>query len=109
MSADPLELTATPHRVRVAVGGAQLSDRALARALDIATATPSEAEWGRFLSRALALLGAGLVLAGVICFVAYNWSRVGRFGKFGVMELAIRKLDHVSSDRGYRCVIAPCS
>src|SRR5437016_2600850 len=86
---DPLELTATPHRVRVAAAGAQLSDRALERALDIVAATPSPAEWTRFLSRTLALLGAGLVLAGVICFVAYNWSRVGRFGKFGVVELGI--------------------
>ena len=101
---DPLELTATPRRVRVAAKGAQLSDRALARALDIVTATPSEAEWAWFLSRALALFGAGLVLAGVICFVAYNWSRIGRFGKFGVVELAIvvttvlaaRKLPRVS-------------
>ena len=104
--ADPLELTATPQRIRVAArgGGTQLPERALARALDIAVATPSEAEWAPFLSRALALLGAGLVLAGVICFVAYNWSRVGRFGKFGVIELAIvattllawRKLPRVS-------------
>jgi uncharacterized membrane protein len=86
---DPLELTATPRRVHDAAKGAQLSDRALARALDIVVATPSEVEWGRYLSRALALFGAGLVLAGVICFVAYNWSRVGRFGKFAVVELAI--------------------
>lgn len=29
------------------------------------------------------------MLAGVICFVAYNWSRLGRFGKFLLLDLAI--------------------
>jgi uncharacterized membrane protein len=88
-SADPLELPATPGRIRAAARGAGLADRALDRALRIATATPSSDAWRRFLSRALALLGAGLLLAGVICFVAYNWSRIGRFGKFALIDAGI--------------------
>lgn len=89
MPADPLELTATPHRVRTAVRAAGLSDDALGRALDFAIKTPPPLAWRRFLSGALALLGAGLVLSGVVCFVAYNWTRIGRFGKFALVELAI--------------------
>lgn len=73
-----------------AVGrGVPLSDAALARGLAIATESPDASAWRLFLSRALLALGAALCLAGVICFVAYNWERVGRFGKFGVLALAM--------------------
>lgn len=59
------------------------------RALAIVESTPGTPAWHRFLSRVLLLLGAGLVLSGVVCFVAYNWDRVGPFAKFGAVELAI--------------------
>ena len=66
-----------------------MSDAALQRGLTIATESPDARSWRAFLSQALLLLGAGLALAGAICFVAYNWSRVGRFGKFAVIDLGI--------------------
>jgi uncharacterized membrane protein len=86
---DPLDLPATTRRVRAVARAATLSAPALERGLALATETPDPRAWGAFLSRALALLGAGLVLSGVVCFVAYNWDRVGRFGKFALIELAI--------------------
>jgi uncharacterized membrane protein len=86
---DPLHLPATPHRVRRAAPAAGLSPRALDRALEIATRTPLRAEWHRFLSRTLTLFGAALVLAGIVCFFAYNWNRIGRFGKLGLIEAGI--------------------
>lgn len=86
---DPLSLRATLRRIGVATHAAGLDDAAAKRAIEITTGTPPPAEWRRFLSSALAFLGAMLLLAGVICFVAYNWSRIGRFGKFGILELAI--------------------
>lgn len=90
MDADtPLELPATTRRVRAIARAASLDDAALQRGLALATETPSPDEWRTFLSRALALLGAGLVLSGIVCFVAYNWDRIGRFGKFALLELAI--------------------
>ncbi|MEP6619403.1 MAG: DUF2157 domain-containing protein [bacterium] len=89
MSADPLELPATPQRVRAIRRSAALPPHLLNRALALAVATPDERAWHRFLSLALALLGAGLVLAGVASFIAYNWLHVGRFAKFGGIELAI--------------------
>lgn len=75
--------------MRVAARGAGLSEPATTRAVEIAMLTPTPSEWRRFLSDALAFLGAMLLLAGVICFVAYNWARIGRFGKFALLELAI--------------------
>jgi uncharacterized membrane protein len=111
MSVDPLELPATPQRVRSAARGAKLPERTTKRALEIVTASPDRDAWHHFLTRTFALLGAGLVLAGVVCFVAYNWARVGRFGKFGVIELAIvaatlvgwRKLPRLSGQIALTC------
>ena len=87
--ANALDLTATPQRIRIAARAAGLAEDAVERAVDIVVRTPDAHEWRRFLSRALALLGTCLVLAGVTCFVAYNWSRIGRFGKFALIEIAI--------------------
>jgi uncharacterized membrane protein len=89
ISPDPLRLPATAFRLRAAAQAGALSPVALQRALEIATATPPAAAWHRFLSRALAVLGTALVLVGAVCFFAYNWDRIGRFGKFGLIELGI--------------------
>lgn len=75
--------------MRAVARGVPLSDSALERGLAIATESPDAVAWRVFLSRALLALGAALCLAGVFCFVAFNWDRVGRFGKFGVLALAI--------------------
>lgn len=86
---DPLFLRATPSRVRAAARAAGLGDRATTRAIELVALTPPPAEWRRFLSGALAAFGAMLLLAGGIMFVANNWSRIGRFGKFALVEAAI--------------------
>jgi uncharacterized membrane protein len=86
---DPLALPATPFRVRAAAQAMALSPSAVDRAVQIATATPDPTSWRRFLGHALTFLGAALVLAGVVCFFAFNWDRIGRFGKLGLIEAAI--------------------
>lgn len=88
-SPDPLELRATAHRVRVATTAAELGAPAVTRAVQLAVGTPPRSAWRDFLAAALALLGGALVLAGVVCFVAFNWTRIGRYGKFALVELAI--------------------
>lgn len=89
VAGDPLELSATRGRIHAAARAANLSDAARTRALHLATSTPGPRAWQEFLSRALAFLGAGLVLAGIVCFVAFNWGEIGRVGKFALLELAI--------------------
>lgn len=79
----------TPRRIRSILAEAGLSEAAVARGGQLAEQTPDRRAWNAFLSRMLAVLGATLVLAGIVCAVAYNWDRVGRFGKFAVLELAI--------------------
>lgn len=86
---DPLYEPATPHRVRAAATAAGLGAPAIERAVEIAIRTPDADAWRAFLSRTLALLGAALLLAGAVCAVAYNWTRIGRFGKFALIEAAI--------------------
>jgi uncharacterized membrane protein len=87
--ASALDLTATPRRIRSAMRAVKLPVEAVERAIDIVVRTPEPYEWRRFLSRSLALLGTCLLLSGAICFIAYNWSRIGRFGKFALIEVAI--------------------
>jgi uncharacterized membrane protein len=88
-STDPLQLRATPRRVRIATTAAGLDERTIARSVELAGGTPARSEWRAFLATTLAMLGAGLVLAGVVCFVAFNWTRIGRYGKFALLELAV--------------------
>jgi len=45
--------------------------------------------WFAWARRMLLLLGSTLVLAGVIFFFAYNWSDIGKFAKFGLIESVI--------------------
>jgi uncharacterized membrane protein len=66
-----------------------LAPHVRSRALTLVDVTPDTLAWHRFLSRVLLLLGAGLVLSGAVCFVAYNWDRVGAFAKFLAVEGAI--------------------
>src|SRR6185295_11383469 len=89
MVAEPLDRAATAERLTAIAAAGGLSDRALARALDLASESPRPAEWRAFLSRSLLFLGSALMLAGVIFFFAYNWSELGRFAKFALLELAI--------------------
>ena len=102
----PLELPATTRRVRAVARAAPQDHAARQRGIVLTTETPTPDEWRTFLSRALAPLGAALILSGIVCFVAYNWDRIGRFGKFALLELvmigavilASRKLPKLSGE-----------
>ena len=55
-------------------------------ALAAARVTPTSTGWRRFISALFLWLGALLIGAGVIFFLAYNWDAMGRFAKFGLIE-----------------------
>lgn len=86
---DPLDRPATPVRLRAAVEAAGLSAVARREVYARATASPPPADWTRFLAQALLMLGAGLLLAGIICFFAFNWQDLGRFAKLALLQLAV--------------------
>jgi uncharacterized membrane protein len=86
---DLLDLPATPARMRVAAEAAGAPPDAVRRALTLAAASPSSRDWIQFLTGALLMLGAGLLLSGIVCFFAFNWEDLGRFAKFGVLQAAV--------------------
>jgi uncharacterized membrane protein len=88
-SRDPLDRPATPARLRVAFDAASLPDAARRDGFAIVDRSPLLADWSRFLRQALLLIGAALVLSGVVSFFAFNWASLGRFGKFLLLDAAI--------------------
>ncbi len=71
------------------IEAARLPADTTARVLALTARTPSRGEWQRFLGAALLLLGAGLVLSGIVSFFAFNWAALGRFTKMGIVASAI--------------------
>jgi uncharacterized membrane protein len=61
----------------------------LRAALRLAQAEPTVADWRRFLDLLLLWLGAIFVAVGLIFFIAYNWQAMGRYAKFGLVEVAL--------------------
>src|SRR5689334_7721007 len=86
---DPLDRAATAPRIQVVAEAAQLPPVSVRRAYELAGASPTADAWNRFLGLALLLLGAGLVLSGVVSFFAFSWASIGKFAKFGLLEAAI--------------------
>lgn len=79
------DLTASPERLRRLAVGGHLSAEALERGLDLAGHVPDRPAWRWLLDRLLLLVGAVLLLAGIVFFFAYNWDDLGRFAKFGLI------------------------
>lgn len=61
----------------------------LPRAVRIAGMLPGPYEWRRFLDVLALWLGSLLLAAAVVFFFAYNWKELGRFTRFGIVELLL--------------------
>lgn len=61
----------------------------LTRALLATELYPSGEKWRQFLDRLLLWLSALALTISVIFFIAYNWQDLGRFAKFGLIELLV--------------------
>lgn len=85
MRRDPLEQAARPETV----AGLGLTGRVQLRALELAGEGPDLAAWRSLLMRLLLFAGAALVLAGIVCFFAFNWQGLHRFGKFALAAAGI--------------------
>jgi uncharacterized membrane protein len=59
------------------------------RSLELAGLRPGTVAWTVFLERLLAAMGALLVGAAVVYFIAHNWDVLGRFGKFVLLDIGI--------------------
>lgn len=56
------------------------------------TSLPTRADWHDWLDRALLILGAALICAGVIVFFAFNWAALHKFARFGLLAAALTGL-----------------
>jgi uncharacterized membrane protein len=63
-----------------------LDERGVETLFHLADARPSRAEGLQFLSQCLRIAGVLSVAAGVVFFVAANWSRIAVFGRFALLE-----------------------
>lgn len=70
-------------------GQGRLRQEDLRRALALEGALPSNRDWWHFLDRLLLWLGTVSVAAGVIFFLAFNWTSLGRYAKFGLVEILL--------------------
>ncbi|HZT62845.1 MAG TPA: DUF2157 domain-containing protein [Burkholderiales bacterium] len=61
----------------------------LRAALGAAGVLPDARDWRDFLDRLLLWSGAAALAAGVVFFVAYNWNDLGKYAKFGLVELLV--------------------
>jgi len=56
-------------------------------ALGVAGVLPAARDWRAFLDRLLLWSGAVALAAAVVFFIAHNWNDLGKFAKFGLVEL----------------------
>jgi uncharacterized membrane protein len=58
-------------------------------ALGVAGVLPAARDWRAFLDRLLLWSGAVALAAAMVFFIAHNWNDLGRFAKFGLVELPL--------------------
>src|SRR5262245_48243577 len=87
-----LEVPSTAERLRALREAGVLSTRAFDRGLELALGSPSADAWRRFFSRSSLVLGAMLLVSGVVYFFAANWQALPKSAKFAVLELGIAGL-----------------
>lgn len=85
---DPVRAVRTADVLRLA-GSGVIPARAVGRALQLAGCAPTAAGWVRAVDRLLLGVGAALVLAGIVCVVAYNWAGLTRWARFGLVQAVL--------------------
>lgn len=77
MVSDPLRLPASPERLALLRDRAGLSPAAHDAAVQVLFAPPEPSAWQNLLDRGSLLVGWGLVVAGVLYGIAWNWGELG--------------------------------
>lgn len=80
-------MTVNKSQVQQWVEAGALPPDKVAEALKVAGVTPAASDWRQFLERLLLGNGGAMLLAAIIFFFAANWEAMGRFAKFGLIEL----------------------
>lgn len=75
------------HSILVWSGQGAITDAQAA--LGVAGVLPAARDWRAFLDRLLLWSGAVALAAAVVFFIAHNWKDLGKFAKFGLVELLL--------------------
>lgn len=89
MSSDPLQKRATPARVWSLFRADVLPISFFSRAETLIGRTPSSERWLIYMDRLLIILGAGLLVAGIFFFFAFNWADLPRLARFGLVQVLL--------------------
>lgn len=79
----------TPDHVVTLAEHGRWSDAARLRALELTLVPPTQEDWRHFLDRVLLAMGSLGLMLGVIFFIAANWSGLGSWSKFMLVDLGI--------------------
>ncbi|MBK8973533.1 MAG: DUF2157 domain-containing protein [Hahellaceae bacterium] len=71
------------------LAGGHLPNDQLSRALNAAQVYPAAQAWRQFIDRLLLWTGGLALSVALIFFVAYNWTEMGRWAKFAMLEAAL--------------------
>ncbi|MGQ4878530.1 DUF2157 domain-containing protein [Billgrantia sp. LNSP4103-1] len=61
----------------------------VSQAVTLSGLYPSGLAWGVFLDRLLLWLGSLVLACGILFLIAYNWSEMGRWLRFGLVQAAL--------------------
>lgn len=67
----------------------QISQTDIPKALEVSEIYPSSEKWIHFINGLFLWLGGLALAVSAMFFIAYNWSELGRFAKFGLVEILI--------------------
>src|SRR5258708_33715465 len=84
-----MELKVTRRLVGWAGGQRSLSREAIGASLELSGLRPGVAEWRDLAVRTMMTAGVLSLAAGVIFLVAYNWQKLGVYGRFAMIELPL--------------------
>lgn len=82
-------ITASHSNIQELATELNLSEKAYARALQLAELAPDHSDWLRYISHFLMLVGALLVVTGISAFFAWNWADLSYMVKFALIQVGI--------------------
>jgi uncharacterized membrane protein len=59
------------------------------KSLSITGVVPDISAWRTFIDRLLLWIGSAALAFSLLFFIAYNWGEIGRYGKFGLVQVCI--------------------
>ncbi|CAN5366360.1 DUF2157 domain-containing protein [soil metagenome] len=82
-------MSGSRHEILAWMEQGRLPVEALPAAFRLAGLSPDREDWRNFIDRLMLWLGVVFCAAAVVFFFAYNWADMGKYAKFGLVEIMI--------------------